>query len=410
MATNMNHTVEKLAQFLAMGIVLSLLTTVAGINIFVLLLLPLGAWAWRHYRLETTEKKDVLLFFGLIFALCFVDVISNLNAGHESLLVLRILLSDLRTFIFIVILWPLFARVTLSKLVLWGLVAVVTLISTVDLMSVLLGGYHYVLPSSGANMNGQMLVALFFVLAQLLLVYPSLSWRAAAPMGLMLAGLFLASHRRTGWILMIAGAMVWIYINRERLINAKYQKWLVIVGLLVVGLIFASPQFDQRVALIGKEASHFIEQTTEERISKPTSVGVRLQYALSSVELIRQSGWLGVGSLSFKDAFWRVNGSIDGLQSQYSNPHNEYLYMYATKGPIGLILYVLIFWQACRIAKKKINEVQRKGILVIIFLFMLSVTTNSMVVDMKEGHFAMLMMLVFLAPRELNLLGKGNHS
>lgn len=410
MFINIYKSSEKLAQFFAMGIVLSLLTTVAGINIFMLLLLPLGAWAWRHFQLEATEKRDVLIFFGLIFGLCLVDLISNFNAGHRALPVLRGLLSDLRVLIFIVVLWPLFARVSLSRIVFWGLVAVVTLISTADLVAVFTGGYHYVLPNSGANMNGQVLVALFFVLAQLLLVYPRLSWRAAVPMGLMLAGLFLASHRRTGWILLIAGAMVWVYLNRERLIKEKCQKWLVVSGLLVVGLIFASPQFHQRVELIGKETSLFIEQTTEERISKPTSVGLRIQYALSSVELIRQSGWLGVGSLSFREAFWRVNGSIDGLQGQYSNPHNEYLYMYVTKGPIGLILYVLIFWQAALIAKKKINEVQRKCMLLIIFLFMLSVTTNSMVVDMKEGHFAMLMMLVFLAPRELNLLGKDNHS
>jgi hypothetical protein len=61
-------------------------------------------------------------------------------------------------------------------------------------------------------------------------------------------------------------------------------------------------------------------------------------------------------------------------------------------------------------ALKKKDEVQRVGMLMMVFLFMLSITTNSMMTDMKEGHFAMLMMLVFLAPRELNLLGKETHS
>ncbi|MEY2791126.1 MAG: hypothetical protein RL295_1291, partial [Pseudomonadota bacterium] len=75
------------------------------------------------------------------------------------------------------------------------------------------------------------------------------------------------------------------------------------------------------------------------------------------------------------------------------------------KGALGLILYLAIFVQACRMGLKKKDEVQRIGILMMIFLFMLSITTNSMMIDMKEGHFAMLMMLVFLAPRELNLVG-----
>ena len=78
--------------------------------------------------------------------------------------------------------------------------------------------------------------------------------------------------------------------------------------------------------------------------------------------------------------------------------------MWMTKGIAGLILYLAIFFQASRIAIKKVNEVQSKGMIVMIFLFMLSITANSMMIDMAEGHFAMLMMLVFLAPKNLNLL------
>jgi O-antigen ligase len=152
----------------------------------------------------------------------------------------------------------------------------------------------------------------------------------------------------------------------------------------------------------------FLSQTTEERITKPTSVGVRLQYDISAWQLAQESGWLGVGSLNFRDAFWRINGSVEGLQNQYSNPHNEYLYMLTTKGWLGLVLYFSIFVQACRIAMKKTNDVQRIGMLMMVFLFLLSITTNSMMTDMKEGHFAMLMMLVLLAPRELSLISKSS--
>ena len=53
-------------------------------------------------------------------------------------------------------------------------------------------------------------------------------------------------------------------------------------------------------------------------------------------------------------------------------------------------------------AKK--DEVQRIGLLMLIFLFMFSITTNSMMTDMEEGHFTMLMLLVFLAPASLDLI------
>ena len=400
----------KFAHFFSIGVALSLLTTVAGINIFVLLLLPMGLWAWIYFKIDEVEKKDVTLFFGLITALCLVDVASNLNAGHELLPSLRILLSDLRTFGFVILLWPLFAIASLSRRMFWTLVTVVAFISLLDVVSVYSGGAEYVLPGSGANMNGQILVGLFFVLAQILLIKPELSWRIAMPMGFMLAGLFGASHRRTGWILLLVGFMVWIFLNRERLIAKSHRRWVFIAALLVIMLMVLSKTVHERIGLIGYEVRLFTSQTTEERITKITSVGIRMQYAVSSLQLIKESSLLGVGSLNYGDAFWRVNESVEGMQSQYSNPHNEYLYMLATKGGLGLVLYLAIFAQACRMALKKKDEVQRVGMLMMVFLFMLSITTNSMMVDMKEGHFAMLMMLVFLAPRELNLLGKDNHS
>ena len=399
----------KPAQFFSIGVALSLLTTVAGINIFVLLLLPLGLLGWGYFKVDAADKKDVTLFFGLIAALCVVDVASNLNAEHGLLPSLRILLGDLRTFGFVILLWPLFAVANLSRRMFWSLIAVVVSLSLADLTLVSMGRVGpdvYLMPGSGPNMNGQILVGLLFVLAQILLIKPELSWRIAMPMGFMLAGLFLASHRRTGWILLLAGFLVWIFLNRERLIAKNHRKWIFIAALLVVTLMALSKTVHERIGLIGQEVQLFASQTTEERISKPTSVGVRMQYAVSSLQLIKESGLLGVGSLNFRDAFWRANGSVEGMQSQYSNPHNEYLYMLATKGGLGLVLYLAIFAQACRMALKKKDEVQRVGMLMLVFLFMLSITTNSMMTDMKEGHFAMLMMLVFLAPRELNLLGK----
>ena len=49
----------------------------------------------------------------------------------------------------------------------------------------------------------------------------------------------------------------------------------------------------------------------------------------------------------------------------------------------------------------KKDELQRKGLLMFVFLFMLSITTNSMMIDMEEGHFTM---LIFLAPKSLDLI------
>ena len=51
------------------------------------------------------------------------------------------------------------------------------------------------------------------------------------------------------------------------------------------------------------------------------------------------------------------------------------------------------------------NEAQSINLIifVFVFLFMLSITTNSMMIDMEEGHFTLLILLVFLAPKSLGL-------
>jgi hypothetical protein len=53
----------------------------------------------------------------------------------------------------------------------------------------------------------------------------------------------------------------------------------------------------------------------------------------------------------------------------------------------------------------KKDELQRVVLLVFVFLFMLSITTNSMMIDMEEGHLTLMVLLIFLAPKCLDMLG-----
>ena len=126
-----------------------------------------------------------------------------------------------------------------------------------------------------------------------------------------------------------------------------------------------------------------------------------------------------MGSIGFPAAYQAAATALEVTPESWArynwgNPHNEYLYILATKGVIGLVLYLAVFAQACRVAWCKTDEIQRVGLVMFVFLFMLSITTNSMMIDMEEGHFTMLILLIFLAPKSLDLLdGKlksNNHS
>ncbi len=399
---------QKLAALFAAGMGISLVTTIAGTNLMTLLLLLTVPWAFWEFRKAADVSKKELEFFALLLAICVWDVVANLVADHTLTASSSALLHDMRTIGFILILWPVFSTDLVARSGLWSIVGVVVGLATVNLLLTVLG---YIRPgtyfwSAAPHMYGQMLVGVFFLLAQVLLIKPELAARCVVPMLLLLASLFFASERRTGYLQFFAGLVVWAGLNYHRLKAFKNRRLLWGAALVVLLLVAASPIVQRRIAAVWFEIQQFMGQTDEQRTAKETAVGIRLQYYVSVWALITQSSWLtGVGTIDFPQKFWQINQSMGALDSKlFSNPHNEYLYMLATKGAIGLLLYVAIFVQACRMAWDKKDELQRVALLVFVFLFMLSITTNSMMIDMEEGHFTMLILLIFLAPKSLNLL------
>lgn len=397
----------KLASLFMVGLGLSLFTTVAGTNIMVLLLLLTTPWAWRGFEFDPSEKTAVLQFLGLITAICLWDLACNLFAGHGVGESFKAVVHDMRTFGFIVLLWPLFANVAFARLAMWALFGSVVLLAAINLFLVLTGYLppgKYFWPTA-PHMYGQTLVGLILLLAQMQLVRHKFSWQIMSTLLLLIASLFLASERRTGYLLLAAGFVVWGVLNYKRLFVGKYKWWISLAGVVVFVAAVLSPVVQSRMAVALWEVNQYLDQSSIERANNATSIGIRMQFYVSAWAVVIQHLWIGVGSIEFPKLFQAMNAGMGGVTnlSVFTNPHNEYIYILATKGIVGLVLYLAIFGQACRLALKKVDEVQRIGLLVFIFLFMLSITTNSMMIDMEEGHFTMLILLIFLAPSSLGL-------
>ena len=336
---------------------------------------------------------------------------TNLVAGASLTKAMVAMEHDLRTFAFILILWPIFAVDRVARFALWALVTAFVAVSGVNLAATLLGLIkpgQYLWPTMH-HLHGQMSVGVVFLLAQLLLVQPKNSWRVVLPLVVLVASMFVANERRAGYFLLAAGLPLWVYFNRERFSIRRYRWWLAGVAMVLIAGAASSAIVQSRLAMISQEINHYLALTPEQRAGVTTSVGIRLQFYTSIWELLKQSNWVtGVGSVNFGNAFSAINYSMGTTPEQakayfanFQNPHNEYLFMLATKGIVGLTLYLAIFMQACRVALQKEDEVQRIGVLMFVFLFMTSITFNSMMIDMEEGHFTMLILLIFLAPKRL---------
>ena len=398
----------RLACLFTIGLGFALLTTVAGTNMMVLLLLLTALCAWIKPPEGGYFDKQSIRLSMLIIAFCIWSILSNAVAGHGIKVLLTELLHDMRTFAFVVLLWPLFFSAYVSRIALWALLASTVILCTANLILTAVGhlpqGQYFW--SNAPHLYGQILVGFFFLLAQILLARPSLAWRVILPMALLLTSLLFASERRTGYLQLTFGFLVWAGLNYKQLLVAKYKWWFLVAAVGTVIAASVSPIVERRMAQVVFEVHQFLSQTPEERTAKDVAVGIRLQYYVSVWELIKQSNFfVGVGSIDFPDLFWQVNKKMGGVEKAlFSNPHNEYLYTLATKGAVGLLLYLAIFGQACRMAWGKTDNVQRVGLLMFIFLFMLSITTNSMMIDMEEGHFTMLILLIFLAPKSIDLV------
>jgi len=410
----------KWALLIAVVFTFAVFNYVALTNVSMLLMLMAAPFAWwaYHTRGQTLEPREAT-FLWLIVLFCAWDVSTNLLAGYGWGSALKALL-EMRTFGFVVLLWALFSQVLLARTAFYVMLTTVLVMMAVNLVLTLSGvipqgkyfSNEFLHTSHMSHMYGQALVGFFFVLAQMWLVQPSLSWRVLVPMALLVSSLFLASERRTGYVLLVAGFGVWGLLNAKRLFVGKYRWWLVFVMLAGVVLATSSNVVQSRMALAVTEFNQYLAMTPQERAASVLgSVSIRMQYVATIWEAIRQSNWwVGVGSIDLPHTY-QVAAKQFGVSPQawswynWNNPHNEYLYMLATKGVVGLVLYLAIFAQACCVAWHKTDEVQRVGFVMFVFLFLLSITTNSMMIDMEEGHFTLLILLVFLAPHSLGLDG-----
>ncbi len=400
---------------------MALFTSVALTNIAVLGLVLTAPFAWVEFqRMQDTMAPSAKVFLGLIAAICAWDIFTNIYAGFDLVSTFKALLHDMRTLGFVLVLWAMFANPYVARVAFWAMCACVLTLATVNLVLTLLGrvpqgeyfttGFMHM--SHLSHMYGQALVGFVFVLAQLWLVRPRLSWRVAIPIALLVLSLFLASERRTGWLMLAAGLGVWALLNAKRLFVGKHKWWLLVVLIAALGVVAGSDVVHRRMAQAMVEFDQYLSMTPQERATVTGSVSIRLQFASTMIELVKQSnGWIGVGSLGFTDAFHAAATRLGvtpeaGAVYNWGNPHDEYLYMLATKGVVGLLLYLSIFAQACRVAWHKTDEVQSIGLVMFVFLFLLSITSNSMMIDMEEGHFTMLILLIFLAPKSLQFCAR----
>lgn len=185
---------------------------------------------------------------------------------------------------------------------------------------------------------------------------------------------------RTGYLAL--AALIAYYFGR-RLGARGVAIAVLVIAALGAGAYTASPLFHQRMDRMVTEISEF-------QPGKPVAItdssGLRLQFYLNTLQIIKAHPLFGVGTGGFDAAYAKLAAAVPG-EIATRNPHNTYLLFAAQFGLAGLILlfyYFALVWQSAGKLARPFEQALMRAVLVAIAVGSLG---NSFLLDHMPGLF-----------------------
>ena len=153
-----------------------------------------------------------------------------------------------------------------------------------------------------------------------------------------------------------------------------------------------------------KEIKHLADlaklQLTSEEIAtyadkNYSSVGLRINFAVNSWQVIKKNPLIGVGTGDFPNEYKKINEInspklVDGV-ADASNPHNMYTLVLMQLGFLGLLSMLSIFYYQIKISFNSSNKLIRDLGVTLPLLFLVLMFSDSYLL----GHYTTLMYVFF---------------
>lgn len=144
----------------------------------------------------------------------------------------------------------------------------------------------------------------------------------------------------------------------------------VFLPLLVFTFYTTSANFKNRVDSAISDIEHFGD-------NRNTSVGLRINFALNSWELIKENPIFGTGTGSFRTNYARINQIHSKEVKQTINPHNMYTFELVELGLLGLIGLLSIFFTQIKYAVEMKENSLKNFALALPLLYLLIMLSES---------------------------------
>ncbi len=142
-----------------------------------------------------------------------------------------------------------------------------------------------------------------------------------------------------------------------------------------------------------KRAEMVMEEVKEWQIDEPADItsssGLRLEWMVNSLKLIRQHPFIGTGTGSFEAVYGRLVSDTRMIPTD--NPHNEYLMTTVQFGLVGLLVLFGFFAVQWHHSGSFQDPVQARAARGLVLLMLVSCLTASPLQDSAEGWFFVVM-------------------
>lgn len=329
-----------------LGFSLPLSTALDNLFYWAIIVIWLLAGDWQE-KLRRLRQNPAALVIGLLLLLALAGITWSSVGARESMeyfgkyaaLILALCLISL----------PLDIAMRRRAFLGFCLAIGVTFVTSYAFRLGLLPGHWFpkALPDNPAVFKLHITHGFFMAIGAYILLIGALQAQALRlRWGLGIAAAFAAANvfivqGRTGYIV-LATLLTYLFVHRFRWRGAVAALVLFVLGGIV------AQQFPDS-ALTSRVTQALTEMRSWES-GRPddTSMGLRMQWAATSLQIIKDHPLFGVGTGGFAHAYRAA--SPEGLIAT-TNPHNQYLLTAAQLGLAGLLVLLALFWTLWRLSK-----------------------------------------------------------
>lgn len=177
---------------------------------------------------------------------------------------------------------------------------------------------------------------------------------------------------------------------RKNFFRALFIPALVIPFILVFAY-YGSPVFHKRMVAIVENINNFDKD-------RKTSVGFRLHYWSTSWLLIKEHPWVGVGTGDFATSYLKLNQQYSPEIGTTNNPHNQYIFLTAQLGVLGLAALLGLFLVFFREASHRKDGHERIRIAFPLFFMTIMLSESYLDITGTGFLYALFGALLFKTP------------